>query len=298
MPDWITHLGSSYLVYRPISRKDLRLALLGGILPDFFSRVTTILDDVFHLPLPRHYQFEAFHTPFVLLLMVILISLFSTHFFRCFGLIFAGSILHIALDMTQLKFAGYGQLLLYPFSYTTYQFNLINYNGWGYYLMVAAFFVLLLSYVNKPKMNPVTFKRQRIGWAIPLLGLILLLPYVTWEQYWQHNVAYAVFRDYPERFEDQQVALHYSQVVSTKPLIIEEGENRFEVITDQEFQLDDWISVKGKYRQGKLYQPQIRRELGRMKIWISLPGLLLLPFLWFDFPAWWAAFRQRAKAGQ
>ncbi len=298
MPDWITHLGGGYLLYRPISRKDIRVLLLGTILPDVFSRVPALLDDVFHLPLPQYYQFGALHTPFMLLLLAAFIALFSTDFFRCLGLILGGGIFHILLDMTQTKFAGFGQLLFYPLSYKTYQLNLFSYKGWGYYLMVAAFFVLLLSYVNKPRINPVTFRLQRIGWAVPLLSLILLLPYVTWKQFWQHNVGYIVFRYYPERFENQEVALHFSRVVSTKPLIIEEGDNRFEVVTDQKFKLDDWISVNGKYRQGKLYPIQIRRELGRAKIWISLVGLLLFPFIWFDFPGWWAAFRQRAKPGQ
>jgi hypothetical protein len=282
MPDWITHLGSSYLLYRPVSRRDMRLLLLGAILPDVCSRTSSVLEDVFHLEWPKFYQLEALHTPFILLLMAVLVSLFNINFFRCFGLVFGGSLLHLILDMSQTKLPGFGQLLLYPFSYRTYQLNLVNYQGKGYYLAVIFFLVLLIFHLREPRSNPSDFRLQRIGWAVPLLGLILLMPYITWQQFWQHNVGYTVFRYHPERFEGKQVMLHFSRVVSTEPLIIEEGERRFELVTEQRFRPDDWVSVIGIYKQGKIYPRLIKPELGRIKIWISLVGMLLFPFLWFD----------------
>lgn len=292
MPDWITHLGGSYLLYRPISRKDIRLFLLGAILPDFFSRVVSILEDVLHLGWPRHYQLEVFHTPLMLLLVAVVVALFNTNFLRCLGLVFGGGLLHLLLDMNDTKLAGFGQLLLYPFSYKTYQLNLVEYQGWGYHLVVIGLFILLISHIPETRSNPSAFRLQRIGWAVPILALILILPYATWQQFWQHNVGYIVFRHYPERFENKEVAIHFSRVISSKPLIVEEYERRFELVTDRQFQADDWISVRGIYRKGKIYPQRIKLESGTEKLWISLVGLLLFPFLWFDLPARWAIFRR------
>ncbi len=285
MPDWITHLGGGYLLYRPISRKDIRLFLLGAILPDFFSRGTSILEDVFHLGWISNYPLEAFHTPFMLLLVAVFVALLNTNFIRCLALVFGGSLLHLVFDMNDTKLDGFGQLLLYPFSYKTYQLNLVNYQGWGYYLVVIGLFILLISHVPELRVNPSTFRLQRIGWAIPLLALILIMPYATWQQFWRHNVGYIVFRHYPERFENKEVVVHFSRVISDKPLIVEEYKRHFEIVTDRQFQAEDWISVRGMYRQGKIYPQRIKLESGREKIWISLIGLLLFPFLWFGLPA-------------
>jgi hypothetical protein len=292
MPDWITHLGGGYLLYRPISRKDIRLFLLGAILPDFFSRGTSILEDVFHLVWPRYYQLEAFHTPLMLFLVAVFVALFNTNFLRCLGLVFSGSLLHLVLDMNDTKLAGFGQLLLYPFSYKTYQLNLVNYQGWGYYLVVICLFILLISHVPELRINSSTFRLQRIGWAIPMLALILILPYATWQQFWRHNVGYIVFRHYPDRFENQEVAIIFSRVISDKPLVVEEYNRNFELVTDRQFQTEDWISVRGMYRQGKIYPERIKLESGREKIWLSLIGLLLFPFLWFGLPTRWSIFRR------
>jgi hypothetical protein len=290
MPDWIAHLGGGYLLYRPISRKDMRLVLLGAILLDIISRISSVLVDIFDVPLPRYYQLEAFHTPFMLVLMALFISLFNTKFWRCFGLILAGGILHILLDMGDTKLNGFGQLLLYPFSYKTYQLNWVKYYGGGYYIVVVILLVILISGLRKPPLNSAFFRRQRIGFAIPLLIFILAMPYLTWQQFWRNNVGYIVFHDYPERFEGQEVAIHFSEVVSAEPLIIKEDKLRFEVLTDQKFQVGDWISVRGIYSRGKIHPLKIKLESGIKKFWISLIGLILFPFIWFGAPSQWPVF--------
>ncbi len=283
MPDWITHLGGGYLLYRPISLKDMRLVLLGCILPDILSRICVILEDIFNLYVPKYYQLEAFHTPFMLILLAIFISLFAAYFWRCFALLLSGGILHFILDMCDVKMEGCGQLLFYPVSYKTYQFNLFSYNNWGYYLIVAACLALLLYYcLKQPYINECTFKFQRKGWAAALLLVILIMPHITWRSFWRNNIGYMVFFAYPEQFENKKVALHFTEVISNNSLIVKEWEQKFEIITDQRFDVGDYISLIGIYKDGKIYPSKIKLEIGNKKIWLSVAGLLLFPLLWFD----------------
>jgi hypothetical protein len=284
MPDWITHLGSGYLLYRPISLKDMRLLLLGAILPDIISRMSCILADIFNIVLPRYYQLEAFHTPFMLIMLALFISLFNTRFWRCFGLVTAGGVLHILLDMCDTKLTGFGQLLLYPFNYKTFQFELVKYQGNDYHLIVLLLFILLLISAREIRQNTAHFKLQRMGFAVPLLIIMLAIPHITWQQFWQNNVGYMVFRHAPERFENKEVAVHFSRVISTTPLIVKEDELQVELVTDQKLKVGEWVSIKGVYKQGKIYASKIIHEPGMEKFWLSLVGLILFPFLWFDFP--------------
>jgi len=84
-----------------------------------------------------------FHTPFVLLLVCILLSYFFEEKQRknvFFALLF-GSYLHIFLDISQRHvFDEY--FLLFPFSWKTYEFGMLWAESWFY---ILPFLILLVT---------------------------------------------------------------------------------------------------------------------------------------------------------
>jgi len=285
MPDWVIHLGGGLAVSRLSGiRQDVRFVLLGAILPDVFSRFSSITEDFLQLRWPEFYSLEVFHTPLGLFLVITILALLTTRFWRACGLLWLGAGVHILLDLSETKFAGYGQRLLFPLSYQGFRLNLFHYFGPGYYLVVVLVFVWLLFYALRPKDNAFAFEfsARRLKLVAPLILFALILPYFASRSFLAHNVAYGQFFRNPEAFEGKKVALHFSRIVSTDPPIVEEHQQQFELIAaPRGMQAGEWWSLEGIYQGGKIRVLKARPELGRMKGLVSLLGLIIFPGLWF-----------------
>jgi len=287
MPDWVVHLGTAYAVYRPFTKKDLRWIFLGAVLPDVFSRVDSVLMDIFKIEWHKHYTLDVFHTPFVMCLMALIIALLTDRVIRTWLLVFGASLFHIFMDLCEAKLPGYGQLLLYPLSYKTYGLNLFHNGSAAYYSMLIVSFGLILWHVRESRVTeshirPKGITPGRLVLAGILVAFICSLPYFSWQKFIDRNVGYELFFRHPEQFENQEITLHFSEVVSAKPLKIKEREYVFEVVGINGLKSGDWVSVRGIYRNGKVFAEEFQQEDGLHKIWFSLVGLVIFPFLWFD----------------
>ena len=287
MPDWVVHLGTAYAVYRPFTQKDLRWIFLGAILPDVFARVDSVLTDVFHMAWHKHYTLAVFHTPFIMCLMALAIALFTDRVIRTWILVFGASLFHIFMDLCETKLPGYGQLLLYPINYKTYRLDFFHYGSAIYYALLVVSFGLILWHVRESRIieSHIQLKNVTSGRLILagiLLAVICVLPYFAWQNFIDHNVGYELFFRHPEKFENQEITLHFSEVISAKPVKIREREYIIEVVGVDGFKVGDWISVRGVYRNGKVFPGEVWLEDGLSKIWFSLFGLVMFPFLWFD----------------
>lgn len=127
MPDLLTHFLSGYIIGRPISKPARRAVFyIGAILPDILSRVPVLF---FKIILNKDldklgYFFTNLHSPFVVIWISLLISLFfAREKVIVFSILLAGSGLHLFLDFLQRHFTP-SYFWLFPFSWKTGELGL------------------------------------------------------------------------------------------------------------------------------------------------------------------------------
>lgn len=283
MPDWITHLGIAYFVARILKIKDIRLFLLGAILPDI-SRIDWLLIDVLKFnPISAYTYFEPFHTPFVMVFVSTLIALFNEKPIKCFYLIFSGAIIHFILDAAQTN-VGYGEMLFYPFSFYQLSFNLFWPEGIaGIALTLLSGVILLAALTKKHDTAGFALKDKNSKMALPLVMLIIILPFATQNMLMQSNSHYLDFFLHPERYEGKEVAFSYSQIISDNPITIEEMGAKFKVITTEKIKKGDWISMKALCKNGIMYPTEIHIHNQLLKPIFSLIGFMFFILLWKNY---------------
>ena len=119
MPDGVTHFAAAYLLGNLFPRdRATVLFYVGAVLPDVLARPAGYL---FHRPI--YSGFQPLHLPLGYLLAALFISLFFEARLRkkAFVLLLLGGFLHLAMDALQLHVGGRGYLLLFPFSWTTFE---------------------------------------------------------------------------------------------------------------------------------------------------------------------------------
>ncbi len=284
MPNWTAHVGGAYLIARPWGKNNLRFFLLGAVLPDLLARIETLVFYYLKADFFRSYPLEAFHTPLGTLLLSLLIALFTDKPKKICGLLFAGGMSHFFMDMLENKMANLGAYLFFPFSYRAFQFNLFPQIGPWLYMSWTAFCFILLYAVWEKKRNLIQL-RFNTPWKrfFCSLAAVLILPYITAPGFNAHDQTLQLIEN-PAAFEGKTVGFHISEVVNEEPLVISERFHEFSVVTEQKFKTGEWISIEGVYKNGKIYPSRIQRELGvTIKSLLSLPALILFPFLWWDW---------------
>ncbi|MBP7496919.1 MAG: metal-dependent hydrolase [Bacteroidales bacterium] len=112
MPDLITHTAFAYFIRKRYwSGFYITVFIIGAVLPDVFSRLRIIADDY-------HWFLSTFHTPFVLILLSLLISRFFAPGLRkrVFKILLMGVASHFVLDILQLGIDDKGNNLFFPFT--------------------------------------------------------------------------------------------------------------------------------------------------------------------------------------
>lgn len=118
MPDWITHLGTTWILCRilHLNREKTSIALIGSLLPDLYKIATIyqILTCTSSTFLSRFCI--GFRTPLGILLSAgVVASLFEEKpFKRVFIILFATASLHIFLDSLMYPWGGRGTHLFWP----------------------------------------------------------------------------------------------------------------------------------------------------------------------------------------
>jgi hypothetical protein len=278
MPDWVIHIGAGYLLSRRISRQDVSWALIGSILPDVVSRIEVILIDFLHIFFLGDFSFGSFHTPFMLACLSAAVALLTIRPGRTFAVLFGFSMLHIFLDMSEVHVPGFGVLLLFPFSYNAFSFNLLHFKGIANLTVYGLFLLVLLqSFIHKHTFPNIRWSARRFAWSLPIFFFLALFPFRASRMMFEHNVGYIQFLKTPEVWEGKKVGLHVSRVVSLNPAVVDEAGNLFEVETDRDIRKGDWISLYGTYRKGKITSEIIIPEMGSFKKSLfSAVGLLFL----------------------
>jgi len=283
LPDWVTHLGTTYIAAHATrqlkpglaDRLDLRYLLLGALLPDA-TRFTIILVDVLDWPaIPTFTYLIPFHSLLMVALLAgaiaLLIPTVGTGSGRAFGLIMAGAVLHFLLDDLEGPI-GCGSTTFYPF-YFGKPINAWNSEGHvGTLLLIVSAIALGMIFGRRQPLSLLTFRftRQRVIGATALVAVMLIIPlfFRTWMV--GQNAYFLGFVTNPTAFEGQTVELCFSEVVNTNPLTIEEFDTSFVVQTSSTYDLGEWISVRGIYQNNAIWPTTLIRHQGFSDVTLSL----------------------------
>lgn len=124
MPDWLTHIVLAAVAVELFSIRNKSLVFLGALLPDLLPKLV-LLRLIIPIPELNYTLLSAFHTPFVLFLVTLLIApLFRYRYRAVVALITLGALTHFLSDALLRHFSG-GVALLYPLSLKHYTLNLV-----------------------------------------------------------------------------------------------------------------------------------------------------------------------------
>lgn len=295
MPDWVTHLGTTYIAADATRRLnpglvrwiDLRYLLLGTLLPDA-TRFTIILVDVLDWPaIPTFTYLIPFHSLLIVALLAgaiaLLIPIGGSGSWQAFGLILVGAAFHFLLDDLEGPI-GCGSTTFYPV-YFGKPINIWNSEGHtGTLLLVVSAMALGIAFARRQRPPLLTFRftRRRVIGAAGLLAAMVLIPlfFRTWMI--EQNAYFLGFVTNPVAFEGQSVELCFSEVVNTNPLTIEEFDTSFVVQAPPTYELGEWVSVRGIYRDSAILPTTLIRHQGFSDVMLSLAAAVVFVLLVFD----------------
>ncbi|MBI4977672.1 MAG: hypothetical protein HZC28_09330 [Spirochaetes bacterium] len=281
MPDWITHIATA-AVY-PKRTVDFRLMLLGAVLPDAWMPLHIAASDLVSMSGNSFMLYTVpWHTPFMMLLVSLVIALFTRDVLRSWLVLSAFSLLHILFDSFVLHYGIY-IIHAYPFYYRPLYRGFIPFNA---AMLYAAPFVLLPSFVLIWKRHvPVpifTWSWKRVLPAAVLVALVAVLPLVTRQRLVDSGYHYLKFYENPASFEGKRVAFCISRVTSVDPLTVLEMGGRYMLDTagkDYGLKKGNVISFDGVYTNGVVRVGTVAKYEPRTKSFMSLFGLAFLGML-------------------
>ena len=142
MPDWLAHIGFTYLIIWIISkiekydekyRKYYIFFFIGGVMPDL-ERIFSLLAELIQDPQLQEFFSVVFTTGFHTILGVIIVAFAMTQFFTeenpkwVFLGFLLGGLSHLLLDAVMYPWPNMGLSLFYPFLIGpryTYSFHLV-----------------------------------------------------------------------------------------------------------------------------------------------------------------------------
>ncbi|MBS3171512.1 metal-dependent hydrolase [Candidatus Woesearchaeota archaeon] len=274
MPDWIVHISIALLLAVILKIKNWKLMITGAVLPDI-PRILLIISNYLNFnELNSFLILEPLHSPFLNIFESMAIALLFANFFQNFLLVYLGVITHYVLDYFQ--FAGkFGHLLLYPFSYEQFSLNLFY--GGSLILLVLGLIVTIMSlYLLKEKNNLILNKK--FYYAIIPIIITLFFVFLTPSKLLENNVSGSDFVLNPEKYENREVSLYHSKVVSLNSAKIEEMGNIFDLEIKEKLELNSFVTISGIYKDKKIQVQEIFHN-NLNKIYFSLIGLLLYIYL-------------------
>ena len=326
MPDWVTHLGTTYLAARAVARVrpawaewfDPRYLLLGALLPDA-TRFTIILVDVLHWPAVVTFTYLIpFHSLLSVALLAAAIAILMpvrsnldcnldarqsqnsnlqsgllVSGRHAFSLVMAGAVWHFLLDEVE-GLVGCGSTTFYPF-YFGKPINAWDTEGqFATFLLVLAAIALGLALARRQQYPPLTLRltRRRVISAVALVMVTLTLPLFFRQWMIERNAYYLGFVTHPAAFEGKSVELCFSEVIAANPPTIEEFDAPFVLRTSTPLTIGEWVSVRGIYETGAIRPTTLIRHRGFADVSLSLVAAAIFGLLMVD--KWnWHSIKQK-----
>ena len=282
MPDWLIHLGIGFIVASLLRTRRKNLFLLGSILPDI-SRINFLTSDFIGMSAPAIFTFtEPFHTPFMMLLVALLISQFFGDWKKAFPVVFGATLLHLSLDTLINAKVADGVMLLYPFS----MWNPVTSFLWMENPLAHAIRAISAVALLYALYRGTGWEKIRLPEKPHLLLIIvpiILIPLLTSTWYMNNGETYMDFFVNTEEWEGRTVGIVIAEVISDEPRIVEMGKE-FVLVTGESLEKGDWVSVRGTYSGGKIHTSFVHLHDLRIKVWGSLAALLIFMLIWFREP--------------
>jgi len=296
LPDWVTHLGTTYLASHAAVRIDPNLAprlsvrhlLLGALLPDV-SRFTIILVDILDWPaIPIFTYFIPWHSLLIVSLfagaLALVLPLAGLRVGPAFGLIMLGALFHFVLDEFD-GLVGCGSTFLYPFYFNRLFRGWEAGGHWATLLLVGSAMAVGLAWSHRrvwPRLI-FCFTRRRLAGAAGLTLLALLIPLFFQGWMIEQNAYYLGFAVNPAAFEGQTVELCFSEVIATRPPTVEEFDRPFR-LDDQTTGLNrgEWLSLRGVVQNGAIRPTKLIIHRDFSDLIVSLAAAVAFIFLMID----------------
>jgi len=295
LPDWVTHLGTTYIAAGTAGRFNLgltrflemRYVLLGALLPDV-TRFTVILVDILDWPaVPTFTYLIPFHSLLIVGLLSGGIALLFPATNRSsgwvFGLIMLGAAGHFLLDDLE-GIVGCGSTTFYPFYFGKPISGWDSEGNFATVLLVVSAIAIGLALGRRGQWSPLTLRltwRRLFGAAILLLAAVIL-PLFFRQWMIDHNAYYLGFVANPEAFEGQTVEFCFSEIIASQPPTIEEFDTPFVLQTSSSLTQGEWVSVRGVYQQGSIEPTVLIHHRGFSDVGLSLIATVVFGFLMID----------------
>lgn len=282
MPDWITHLGTTYIATQTVSRLkpgwqfDIQPLLIGAVLPDA-TRFVVILVDMLDWPaIPTFTYFIPFHSLLIVAFLAGAVALLLPG--RAFGLLMLGASGHFLLDELEGRI-GCGSTTFYPFYFGR------PISGWpeagaiNTGLLIVSLIGLGVALSRPWPGLRLRLTAPRLVGAGGLLLIASIIPLFFGQWMIERNAYYLGFVTNPT--EGQPVAFCFSEVVETAPLTIEEFDRSFALDASADLSEGDWVSLRGVYQGGRIEPNILIQHAGFSDIPLSLVAGLVIGLLFF-----------------
>ena len=140
MPDWLTHTLAGWITGKAI-KMEVGLVVIGTLIPDL--KYTNLAFQNL-LGVNLHTFLDAIHTPAVAFLIAGIFALFFKDVKKAFIPLGIGIATHFILDFFLVHVSG-GMKLLFPISWSEWQYYLIRYDD--YHVTIIAVLAAILVYV-------------------------------------------------------------------------------------------------------------------------------------------------------
>lgn len=295
MPDWVTHLGTTYIAAdtagrfspRLIQFLEMRHVLLGALLPDA-TRFAVILVDILDWPAVSTFTYLIpFHSLLIVGLLsgaiALLIPAANRSSGKAYGLIMLGAVVHFLLDDFE-GVVGCGSTTFYPFYFGK------PINGWdgegnfATVLLVISAIAIGVALSRRAGWSPLTlrFTWWRLFGAAILFLVAVVLPLFFRQWMIERNAYYLGLVVNPEAYEGQSVELCFSEVIAGQPPTIEEFDTPFVLQTSSSLTQGEWVSVRGVYHQGLIKPVALIRHRGFSDVGLSAIAAIALGLLLID----------------
>jgi len=289
--DWLTHLGVAYGPARAWTPEQLRLALVGAVLPDAGTPAVVLANRLHVCPTEIESYLQPLQAPIPTLLLATGLALLTRRVRSAWLAIGLGAFVHYALDIAQIRYGG-GIYAAYPFSFSS--------PGLDLYWPESAVNLLLLALGALGAGWALVAPGPRIQWSVRRWKLAavaflaaLLLPAITIDAFYAANANNSDFFTRPEAYEGRHLRFAKIEVVRPAPgrlgnrIVVRKGSRSLPVQADS---FEYWgrvtrtppapgkrISFEGVFRNGAVHATgTIHVHFRPLRTWTSLVGLMVL----------------------
>lgn len=289
MPNTIAHIAVAGILTRSLIKSaDLKWIFLGCVLAD----IPWILQRLVHVIQwqPNPYDVRAYAiTQSSLLLCIILslaLALVARDSLKVFFILALGSLIHLLLDATQIKWAN-GVLLLAPFDWHLFKLGYFWPESLITYALTAAgagYYVYSINVATQPTRDE--FNTELLRWitACLLIFVWLILPLVWLKQPYQHDHHFISTLENSAGRAGKLVEFDRNYVVVQDGIpTLRTAFGELLVLNEPVGDHGNLVSIRGKFSDNHSIDVQHSHGHTRFRDRASMVGLLLVLLTWFVF---------------